>query len=549
MALTKASYSMIAGAAINVIDFGADPTGVADSTAAIQAAINKQEALAQVFGRGAIQGAPLENYQVGTAPFVYFPKGKYNISNVLTYYGYSKFVGEQSIIYQSDPTKDIFTSTTINQNEFNNLQFVGGNRHIYAANGTNFEGVLLKVYNCNFEANASYNLYFDKIPSAGGEQAVISGCRTLNGALTAYTEFDFCEFNNCWFEFRAITFPNNTAQFVNKGSMKIVDCCFVPGSDSLNSPTDFRRYVDAYASLEITRCRFGSEGGGGCPIVYSFINQLSNSSYPYQGDIIVIRDCEAVATGGSNRLDRGFIVAKSGLPQVIEIAGNGYSFDGPFINTSQFTGAISLATYLASYTNILSRIFTFNVSTNSKFGGTLTSNSTDDALLLPWTAYDIAGTSIKTYYRNTQYTKKTYADDLLQGRSILQTSSSSGVAIFNTGIFYSEYNNASIWELHMTGNPDFSASAFYSLPQTGTISIGTTNVGTPPSQEIIYTTGVVPNFTGLTEFTITTVFWNGTTETSNVPNGTTNAQIRIKVSGYSAGNEGAGTFLYLTRRL
>jgi hypothetical protein len=549
MALTKATYSMIAGAAINVIDFGADPTGVTDSTAAIQAAIEHQEALAQVFARGAIQGVPLENYQVGTAPFVYFPKGKYNISNELTYYGYSKFVGEQSIIYQSDATKDIFTSNTINQNEFNNLQFVGGNRHIYAANGTNFEGVIVRVYDCNFEANASYNLFFDKVPSAGGEQAIVSGCRTLNGALTAYTEFDFCEFNNCWFEFRAITFPNDTAQFVNKGAMKIVDCCFVPGSDSLNSATDFRRYVDAYESVEIVRCRFGSEGGGGCPIVYSFINQLSNTSYPYQGSIIVIRDCEAVACGGSNRLDTGFIVAKSGLPQVIEIAGNGFSFDGPFINTSQFTGSISLATYLASYTNILSRIWTFNVSTNSKFGGTLTSNTTDDALLLPWTAYDKATTSLKEYYRDTQYNKKIYVNDLLQGRSVLQTSSTSGVAIFDTGIFYSQYSNASIWELQMTGNPNFAGSVPYTIPQTGTIAVGTTNVGTPPEQEIIYTAGVVPNFTGLTEFTITTVFWDGASETTNVPNGATNTQIRIKVSGYAAGFEGASTVLYLTRRL
>lgn len=38
MALTKATYSMIEGAPVSVIDYGADPTGVADSTAAIQAA-------------------------------------------------------------------------------------------------------------------------------------------------------------------------------------------------------------------------------------------------------------------------------------------------------------------------------------------------------------------------------------------------------------------------------------------------------------------------------------------------------------------------------
>lgn len=40
MSLTKVSYSMIAGAPINVLDYGADPTGVANSSSAIQTAID-----------------------------------------------------------------------------------------------------------------------------------------------------------------------------------------------------------------------------------------------------------------------------------------------------------------------------------------------------------------------------------------------------------------------------------------------------------------------------------------------------------------------------
>jgi hypothetical protein len=40
MSLTKVSYSMISGTPINVLDYGADPTGASDSAAAIQAAID-----------------------------------------------------------------------------------------------------------------------------------------------------------------------------------------------------------------------------------------------------------------------------------------------------------------------------------------------------------------------------------------------------------------------------------------------------------------------------------------------------------------------------
>lgn len=43
MALTKATYSMINGAVVNVLDYGADPTGATDSTAAIQAAIDSSD--------------------------------------------------------------------------------------------------------------------------------------------------------------------------------------------------------------------------------------------------------------------------------------------------------------------------------------------------------------------------------------------------------------------------------------------------------------------------------------------------------------------------
>jgi hypothetical protein len=57
MSLTKATYSMITGAPNNVLDFGADPTGVADSTSAIQAFIDA--------GGG------------------YVPPGTYNVSSTL----------------------------------------------------------------------------------------------------------------------------------------------------------------------------------------------------------------------------------------------------------------------------------------------------------------------------------------------------------------------------------------------------------------------------------------------------------------------------------
>lgn len=59
MALTKATYSMVNGAPANVLDYGADPTGVADSTAAFNTAL-------------------------ATGQPVYAPKGTYKINIVLS---------------------------------------------------------------------------------------------------------------------------------------------------------------------------------------------------------------------------------------------------------------------------------------------------------------------------------------------------------------------------------------------------------------------------------------------------------------------------------
>lgn len=63
MALTKATYSMIDGAVVNILDYGADPTGVSDSTAAIQAAIDSFAS-----GRGT----------------VWFPIGTFKVTSTIT---------------------------------------------------------------------------------------------------------------------------------------------------------------------------------------------------------------------------------------------------------------------------------------------------------------------------------------------------------------------------------------------------------------------------------------------------------------------------------
>lgn len=82
MALTKVSYSMIAGAYLNVMDFGATGDGATNDTAAIQAAITYAEASATP--PSAAPGV------VG----IYFPFGIYIITSALAVTKSLSFVGE-----------------------------------------------------------------------------------------------------------------------------------------------------------------------------------------------------------------------------------------------------------------------------------------------------------------------------------------------------------------------------------------------------------------------------------------------------------------------
>jgi len=79
MSLTKVSYSMINGAPANILDYGADPTGIADSTSAIQACLNAN--------------------LLGT---IYIPEGQFKITSKLVIAGGAQNIvgeGRRSIIF------------------------------------------------------------------------------------------------------------------------------------------------------------------------------------------------------------------------------------------------------------------------------------------------------------------------------------------------------------------------------------------------------------------------------------------------------------------
>lgn len=559
MALTKASYSMITGACVNVLDYGAKGDNVTDDTLAIQAAINAAIALGQGYGRFNLKPAPLENFAVVTRPSVFFPKGTYRISNRLEFNNTLIFKGENSIIYQTDATKDIFWTEGPYINEFEKLIFVGGNRQIFVQNGptgqTGIEGAFVKITDCEFQASESYAVRTQDSGGGGGFFTDIQKCRFFGGKLFGYFRHDQCSIADCWIGTYSEQ-PADTALFYCAAATVFKNNVLVPGLDYAQ-PGDTRRYIDSYSGIFIHNNRFGAEGGGGMPIVYSFHDQSLSDVYPYQGAIISITDNHIVADGSASRLDKAFIVLKRGLPQGITIENNAYSFDGPYIRTNKMSGSYAnLSTYLStafvgSVGKENSKRFTFRIKHNSKWAASITQSATDTALLEPYLEYD-NGSSEFTVSSFYDIQSKTVRPIFLQGTQFGQTSITTGVSIIDTGItkdtqYWGFGNYSAIYDVYITGNPNAGGSSLYRSPLIGSIVIG---VGFSGGQvfEIFYTDIFKPNFTATAEFTVSAVFWDGSSETAFVPTNST-AEIRIKVGNYATGFEGVSENVRLVRRL
>jgi hypothetical protein len=133
----------------------------------------------------------------------------------------------------------------------------------------------------------------------------------------------------------------------------------------------------------------------------------------------------------------------------------------------------------------------------------------------------------------------------LIGNNYPQTSASGTTSFINTGIFYNTsimgFGNVSVYSLTVSGNPNGAGSSEYRSVLFGYIYVTTGydfGIGNVV-QRINYTQIVTGDAYNISTLTVSVVFWNGSSESNQQVNGTTNNQIRVKVTGYNSGNIGA----------
>jgi hypothetical protein len=332
MALTKVSYSMIQGAAYNVLDYGAVGNGVADDTTAIRACIAAASAAVQA-GTGGIYG-PVGSTAIssGSGPTVYFPKGVYKVTDFLTAntnqsVNYLQFVGENSIIVPSANTIRVFGGVGFNVN-FTGLTFRGG-AYAISLKSANVDTTTVKISNCEFINQVQYSIETDL--TSNSTLLIIENCKFIMndnavpcGMLNLQTA-DFVSVTDCWVSGFTSRIP-----IVNKTQlwMKTVYC--IPN-------TGLTHWIENYGSVFLESCVFSGEDGGH-PVVKNYA--ATNTTYPIVASQVKIVNC---LTQSST-----YIVELYELPNILWIEGSasnvdsqGIYFDSSLTNVDFFNWSVN----------------------------------------------------------------------------------------------------------------------------------------------------------------------------------------------------------------
>ena len=258
MSLTKVSYSMVTGAPANVLDFGADPTGVADSTAAIKAAIAASNS-------------------------VYFPTGTYLVSSAIPIttpvYLYSEGSGfTYAPDYNTGQTGATIKCGTVTGYLFTVALPLNTNESGFNLRGLSFDGTVSNA------ASTTWNGLVIANPNSSSASSVcanftMSECAVFNSNTSAplmdLSAFDRFQLTKCIFA----RFSNDGIYIYPKAGSGVVTRClidtceFTYGRQALN--------VNAALDIHLRDCTFEAITTVGA--IFQATTQFSNCYFENVG--------------------------------------------------------------------------------------------------------------------------------------------------------------------------------------------------------------------------------------------------------------------------
>ena len=383
---------------VSVLDFGADPSGVADSTTAIRNAYAYANSVRR-FGNSGVYGAG--NFYVGCGPTVFFPSGVYKVTDYITpdttgEVNYLRFEGENSIIVASAGVT-VFGGVAY-MVTFSGLTFRDGACAISIKTG-NADACTFDINNCEFHEQTAAMIRTDA--TSQSTLVSVTKCKFVQTIVSSAYIFRFLSgdeiyVTDCWMQANA---QNQAVIYNASGHLHMTNILGVPSSPM----TTTGRWVDNYSSIYCKDVRFGGEYGG-APIIFNYTNLKSITTFPWIYESVVLENCNISCNLTSNRADAAVMVAKTGLPAVFRITGCFSKVDAPFIfDAMPAEVGVTLAAYLASYTTSGTTYPTLsvNITNNNCRGYLLTSDPVATIALQAYTTFEIANqTGNKNLYAN-----------------------------------------------------------------------------------------------------------------------------------------------------
>lgn len=274
MSLTKVTYAMISGAPVNVLDYGADPTGIDDSTDAIQAAVD-----ATSYGGN-----------------IYFPAGQYKLTDEIRltqpitvigngpgqpFGGVSGAALDGSYIYQSNTTKNAFTLVA----SLDNYTFSQ-----YAISGINFQDICITGALTNVASKALAGIGVDT--SINGGDFHIRG-NSMTNCIVKFFQYGvrwtgiayLNNFFNCIYQYNTVGFQALQGLASDRGGQtRFFGCTFDGNETGINWYTDTATGADLYISgCTIADGKYGisCEAESPLTVIGSHFESLTDSGSGY----------------------------------------------------------------------------------------------------------------------------------------------------------------------------------------------------------------------------------------------------------------------------